>query len=45
MTYVQSPFLGTLSDAVGPLASPPLAVLSEWPTAIFSVLELASVFN
>ena len=45
MTYVQIPFLGTLSDAVGPLASPSLAVLSGWPTAVCSVLELASVFN
>ena len=45
MIYLQISFLGTLSDAVGPLSFPPLAVLSEWPTAIFSVLELASVFN
>lgn len=45
MTYLQIPILGTLSDVMGPLASPSLAVLSGWPTAVCSVLELASVFN
>ena len=45
MTYLQILFLGTLSDVTGPLASPSLNVLSEWPTAMCSVLELASVFN
>lgn len=45
MTYLQIPFLGTLSDVMGPLASLSLAVLSGWPAAVCSVLELASVFN